>query len=310
MIFFKNISKKYKDKIVLDNLTFSIDKGKIIGYIGPNGAGKTTTLKIIVGLIKDFDGEYYCFNNKMPENYANVQKYFGYLPQNVAFQEWRTIEQALKTFGILSGLRKELIDERIKTYISLFEIQEPINKKIAKLSGGTVQKIGIIQALLHHPEILILDEPLNGLDPLSRINFKKVLLDLKDKGISIVFSSHILSDVQDLVDEIIVINNGKIIAQGDINFLREKAIKFHKLQVSFYENSIPENLFKEIDDIINIEQKSVQDFILSVNKNTDFYNLSKELMARFYKNNLTLKSFYLLEPDLDEIYSNLLESEK
>ena len=150
--------------------------------IGPNGAGKTTTIKIIVGLLKDFSGDYHFKNIKMPKNITEVSQMLGYLPQGVAFHEWRTVDQALKTFGRLSGLEKEEIEQQINILLELLDLSNVRYKKISKLSGGMIQKVGLAQALLHNPKLLILDEPLSGLDPVGRFEVKSFIKKLSEKG--------------------------------------------------------------------------------------------------------------------------------
>ncbi|HEX9862478.1 MAG TPA: ABC transporter ATP-binding protein, partial [Candidatus Bathyarchaeia archaeon] len=194
----RGVSKNYFNFRALDNISFEINEGEIFGYIGPNGAGKTTTMKILVGLISDFQGEVLIGGCRIPKQKEEVHKLLGYLPQNVAFQEWRTVNHALTTFGRLSGLTAKQVESRIPEVLNLVSLSDFRHKKISQLSGGMTQKVGLAQALLHEPELLILDEPLGGLDPLSRHQFKDVILELGKRGTTILFSSHILSDVQDV----------------------------------------------------------------------------------------------------------------
>ena len=191
----RGVSKNYFNFRALDNISFEINEGEIFGYIGPNGAGKTTTMKILVGLISDFQGEVLIGGYRIPKQKEEVHKLLGYLPQNVAFQEWRTVNHALTTFGRLSGLTAKQVESRIPEVLDLVSLSDVRHKKISQLSGGMTQKVGLAQALLHEPKLLILDEPLGGLDPLSRHQFKEVILELGKRGTTILFSSHILSDV-------------------------------------------------------------------------------------------------------------------
>ena len=149
MIAFENVYKQYKDIDALQNISFEIKEGEIFGYIGPNGAGKTTTIKIMVGLIKDFTGVYNFHNLTMPKNITQISRMLGYLPQGVSFHDWRTINQALLTFGKLSGLNEDEIEHQVKYLLKLFDLLDVRYKRISKLSGGMIQKVGLIQALLH-----------------------------------------------------------------------------------------------------------------------------------------------------------------
>src|SRR4030066_1566210 len=190
----RNLAKDFGGFHALNNVSFTIKEGEIFGYIGPKGAGKTTTMKILVGLITDFQGEVSIGGCRIPKQKEEVHKLLGYLPQNVAFQEWRTVNNALTTFGRLSGLTAKQVESRILEVLHLFSLSAVRHKKISQLSGGMTQKVGLAQALLHEPKLLVLDEPLGGLDPLSRHQFKEVALELGKRGTTILFSSHILSD--------------------------------------------------------------------------------------------------------------------
>ena len=177
----RNLAKSFGGFHALNDVSFDIKEGEIFGYIGPNGAGKTTTMKILVGLITDFQGEVSIGGYQVPKRKDEIHKLLGYLPQSVAFQEWRTVNQALITFGKLSGLSDQKVKERIPEVLGLLGLAEAQNKKVSQLSGGMMQKVGLAQALLHEPKFLVLDEPLSGLDPLSRFQFKEIVLKLCQK---------------------------------------------------------------------------------------------------------------------------------
>ena len=218
----REVTKDYNGFRALDSVSFEIKEGEIFGYIGPNGAGKTTTLKILVGLINDFQGEVQIGQYQLPKQKLEAHKLLGYLPQNVAFQEWRTVDHALKTFGKLSGLSETEVEDRIPKILDLLGLADVRHKKISQLSGGMTQKVGLAQALLHNPKLLVMDEPLGGLDPLSRHQFKEIVLKLAKGGTTILFSSHILSDVQDVADRIGILSRGKIKMVGSMNELKSQ----------------------------------------------------------------------------------------
>jgi ABC-2 type transport system ATP-binding protein len=218
----QNVTKNYNSFRALDNVSFAIKRGEIFGYIGPNGAGKTTTMKILIGLITDFQGEVLIDGYQMPKQKDEIHKLLGYLPQNVAFQEWRTVNHALKIFGKLSGLKDAEVEGRIPEILDLLSLSDVRHKKISQLSGGMTQKVGLAQALLHNPKLLVLDEPLGGLDPLSRHQFKEIVIELGKKGTTILFSSHILSDVQDIADRIGILSRGCLRQVGTLNELTSR----------------------------------------------------------------------------------------
>jgi len=179
---FQDVTKNYNSFKALNNVSFSIKEGEIFGYIGPNGAGKTTSMKILVGLITNFKGEVAINGYRLPEKKTEIYKLLGYLPQSVAFQDWRTVNQALNTFGKLSGLENDKIEQRIPEILELIGLADVRYKKVSQLSGGMIQKVGLAQALLHEPKLLVLDEPLGGLDPLSRHQSRQYLYIRVQKG--------------------------------------------------------------------------------------------------------------------------------
>ncbi len=302
MITFENVSKKYKDVEALNRISFEIKEGEIFGYIGPNGAGKTTTIKIIVGLIKEFSGDYSFNNIAMPENISLVSNMLGYLPQGVSFQEWRTVDQALTTFGKLSGLNKDELELQIESLLGLFDLSEVRLKKISKLSGGMIQKVGLIQAMLHKPRLLVLDEPLSGLDPSSRYEVKSIIKKLSNEGTTVFFSSHILSDVQDIADRIAILNKGQILKIGSIDELKSELLPSNTLEIKSFSDF---NSYKELNAIkgINqIEQHSSKIILLHIQDGYKIDDVYLQILKYLVQNNISVQSFKQMEPNLDEVY--------
>jgi ABC-2 type transport system ATP-binding protein len=301
-----NISKKYKDILAVDNVSFDIKKGEIFGYIGPNGAGKTTTIKILVGLLKKTSGRVFINGYEMPEQKEQAHKFIGYLPQQVAFQQWRTLNHALTTFAKLSGMQKNRIQPRIDELLEIMKIITLKNKKINKLSGGTIQKVGIIQAILHNPSLLILDEPLDGLDPEGRYQVKQIFKDLSKNGTTIFFSSHILSDVQDVATKICIIDWGKILKIGTLDELKSEFIKEKQIEIILSKKS---DKFKEINKlkgIQNIIEKSDKKFLININKNVSYDEIIHNIIKTLLKNECHIRSITPVTPTLDEVYQYYL----
>jgi len=215
-----NVAKSYKYATALLGVSFDLKDGEVFGYIGPNGAGKTTTLKILAGLLTKFDGSVRIAGKSVPEHRADVHQLIGFLPQSAGFQNWRTTDSALRSLGLLSGVDPSKLDKRIGEWLERFDLTKKRQQKIKKLSGGMVQKLGLIQALLHEPKLLILDEPLSGLDPVSRNLVKTVVRECKKRGTTVLFSSHILSDVQDVADSVGILHQGKLLTSGSIDDLK------------------------------------------------------------------------------------------
>jgi len=301
-----NLSKKYKDFIALNNVSFNIKKGEIFGYIGPNGAGKTTTIKILVGLLNKTSGKVFINGYEMPEQKKQAHKFIGYLPQQVAFQQWRTLNHALTTFAKLSGMQKNSIQPRIDELIELMKIGKLKNKKVNQLSGGEIQKVGIIQAIQHNPSLLILDEPLEGLDPESRYKVKQIFKDLSKTGTTVFFSSHILSDVQDVATKICILDWGKILKIGTIDELKSEFNKETQVKIVFSKKS---EKFKEISKILGVQkilEKSYENCLVTIDKNVNYDDVIHNIIQTLLKNECHIRSITPVTPSLDEVYQYYL----
>lgn len=307
----RGVSKSYGQFQALDSISFEIKEGETFGYIGPNGAGKTTTMKILVGLISDFHGEVFIGGYQVPKQKEQVYKLLGYLPQNVAFQEWRTIDHALKTLGKLSGLTDAEVERRIPEVLDLLSLGDVRHKKISKLSGGMTQKVGLAQALLHDPKLLILDEPLGGLDPLSRHQFKEIVLKLAKGGTTTLFSSHILSDVQDVANRIGIISHGKIKQIGTLNELKSNLSSQKTVEVLLSDVSDKWKEFASIKNVKDVEQPSPGRVLVNLEEGADEDQVIRDVVQDVAKLGIRVRGIALLSPSLDDIYSNYVqESEK
>ncbi|TFF84879.1 ABC transporter ATP-binding protein [Candidatus Heimdallarchaeota archaeon] len=303
IISFSNVAKNYKNIKALQNVTFSIYEGDIFGYIGPNGAGKTTTLKILVGLIQDYIGEV-TINGISLKDHNNLGSLIGYLPQDVGFQEWRTVDHALTTFGLLSGMTRDELSNRIPEVLDLVRLVDVRNRKIKHLSGGMKQKLKLAQALLHNPRILILDEPMSGLDPTSRYQIKNTIKELAQTNITIIFSSHILEDVEGIATSIGIINRGAVVKLGTPKEMQEELIGGDAVAItspSFFDNKELLDKLPFIKEVAFTGEKNNQATIYL----TAGVNLKKvliELMAFFVDHQIPIKNFNYLEPSLEEVY--------
>ena len=303
----RNVTKSFGSFRALNGISFEIKEGEIFGYIGPNGAGKTTTMKILVGLISDFQGEVSIGGYQVPKKKDEIHKLLGYLPQNVAFQEWRTVNHALKTLGKLSGLSDAEVEGRIPEILDLLGLADVRHKKISHLSGGMTQKVGLAQALLHEPKLLVLDEPLGGLDPLSRHQFKDIVLKLGQKGTTVLFSSHILSDVQDLADRIGIINRGKIKQVGTLNELKSRLSSQKTVEVLLSYVSDKWQEFGAIKNVRGVEQSSPGRVLVNLETSADEDQVVNDIVQSIVKLGIRVRGITLLEPSLDEIYLNYVQ---
>jgi len=192
MIKVKNLRKEYDNIIAVDGVSFEVKKGEIFSLLGPNGAGKTTTIKSILGLI-NYDGEIEIDGKNMKEREKEIKKLVGYLPERVAFYDNLTAFQTLQFFAELKGV-EDKIDELLKEV----GLEKDVNRKVSGFSKGMLQRLGFAQCLLGNPKLLILDEPTTGLDAVGAYELRNKVKELNKKGVTILFSSHILSEVQEL----------------------------------------------------------------------------------------------------------------
>jgi ABC-2 type transport system ATP-binding protein len=303
----RDVTKRFGSFCALNDISLGIREGEIFGYIGPNGAGKTTTMKILVGLISDFQGEVFIDEYKLPQKKSEIHSLLGYLPQNVAFQEWRTVNHALKTFGRLSGLSNAEVEGRIHEILGLLGLADVRGKKISQLSGGMIQKVGLAQALLHEPKLLVLDEPLGGLDPLSRRQFKDIVLKLGQKGTTILFSSHILSDVQDVADRIGIINRGRIMQVGTLDELKSHLPYQKTVEILLSHDGDKWREFGAIKNVKSVEEPSPGRVLVNLESNADEDRVVNDVVQSIVKLDIRVRGVTLLEPSLDEIYLNYVQ---
>jgi ABC-2 type transport system ATP-binding protein len=218
VITIRNLSKNYQNgsttKEVLKDISFDIQPGKIIGYIGPNGAGKSTTIKILSGIIGDFTGEVNILGLDIRKHGLDIKRRIGYIPENAALYEVLTPTEYIQFIGQLCSMKENEIKSIADKFFDLFDLTEVRNQRMNTFSKGMKQKVLIISGLIHNPDIIFLDEPLNGLDANSVIMFKEVLRQLANDGKTIFYSSHLMDVVEKISDRIILINDGHVIADG------------------------------------------------------------------------------------------------
>ena len=220
IITIRNLTKLYGDKRVLSDINLDIFSGQIIGYIGPNGAGKSTTVKILTGIITDYEGTVTVGGKLLRENILSVKSITGYVPELAELYDLLTPNEYLHFIGKLHHMSDELIEQRSLTMLSSFGLADHLNQRMDSFSKGMRQKVLLTSGLLHDPQIVILDEPLSGLDANAVILVKELLQQLKSQGKTIFYCSHMMDVVEKVSDRIVLIDGGKIIADGT----------FHELQ--------------------------------------------------------------------------------
>jgi ABC-2 type transport system ATP-binding protein len=218
----QNLSKAFESP-VLRNINLDIGAGEIIGYIGPNGAGKSTTIKILTGLIPDFEGEATVLGMDIRKEIMEIKKRIGYIPENAALYETLSPLEYLHFIGQLYKMDRPHVDKKVKDLLRLFDLSKYEDSRMTTFSKGMRQKVLLIAGMLHNPSILFLDEPLSGLDANAVILVKEILTQLKRNGKTIFYSSHLMDVVEKMSDRIIIINKGELVADGTFDQLNAQA---------------------------------------------------------------------------------------
>lgn len=215
----QNLRKKYGQKPVLHGINLEITSGQIIGYIGPNGAGKSTTVKVLCGLISEFQGDVSIFGMDLRTQTLDIKRKIGYIPENASLYESLTPLEFMEFIGEMRGMTSEQTRQKAEALMNIFEMKSNLNQRISTFSKGMRQKVLICSALIHNPELIFMDEPLSGLDANSVIMVKEMLTHLAREGKTIFYSSHIMDVVEKISDRIVLIDQGKVIADGSFNEL-------------------------------------------------------------------------------------------
>ena len=250
IITLKNLYKNYGTKQVLKGIDINIYPGQVIGYIGPNGAGKSTTVKILCGLITDYEGQVYVKGMNLRDHLVEIKSCIGYVPELAELYDVLTPLEFLSMMAELYNLKKDIASERISKMLKAFGLENNINDRMDTFSKGMRQKVLITSGLLHNPDIIILDEPLSGLDANSVIIVKELLSKLAKEGKTIFYCSHMMDVVEKVSDRIILIDGGTIVADGSFNDLKEKQGDT-SLEKIFANLTAKDSLSAAADELIN-----------------------------------------------------------
>ncbi len=211
----------------LSQLTLDVDRAEAFGFLGPNGAGKTTTLKILMDLIRPTEGSALILGE--PVDSVSMRRRIGYLPENPYFYDYLTPEELLTYVGRLFGMRQPELGRKVKSLLEKVGLADSRNLQLRKFSKGMVQRIGLAQAIINDPEVVFLDEPMSGLDPLGRREVRQIIGLLKEQGVTVFFSSHILPDVESLCDRVAILNRGRLRAVGALQEILQVKIEAHEI---------------------------------------------------------------------------------
>ncbi len=247
----ENLTKQYGSQKAVDSISFHVKPGEILGFLGPNGAGKTTTMKIITCFMAPSAGDVKVGNFSIHDNQEEIKKQIGYLPENNPLYYEMPVLEYLNFVAELQGVEKNKIRNRIVEMVHLTGLNEEKHKKIGELSKGFRQRVGLAQAMIHDPEVLILDEPTTGLDPNQIIEIRKLIRELGREK-TVVLSTHILPEVEATCDRILIINKGKIVADGSPETLRKQAQGEEILKVQIAEAVNRDDLIASLQSLGSI----------------------------------------------------------
>jgi ABC-2 type transport system ATP-binding protein len=250
----EQLKKSYGYNWILKGINLDISAGQIVGYIGPNGAGKSTTIKILSGIIADFEGEVEVLGMDVRKQAMEIKANIGYVPELAALYEVLTPEEYLKFSGKLYKMEDTILNSKINDLLKLFDLHSKANTRMTSFSKGMKQKVLLISGLIHNPEIIFLDEPLSGLDANSVILVKEILTQLKQAGKTIFYSSHIMDVVEKISDRIIIIDQGVVKADGT----------FEELKNNAHQGSL-ESIFTSLTGDTSQTQNTASDFINVLN---------------------------------------------
>jgi ABC-2 type transport system ATP-binding protein len=301
----ENLSKRYGLQKAVDQVSFEVKTGEILGFLGPNGAGKSTTMKMITGYIGIGGGEVLIGEKSVQEHGDALKKHIGYLPENNPLYQDMPVVDYLWFCADLQGLPRTKIEERVRLMVRLCGLNNEKHKKIGELSKGFRQRVGLAQAMIHDPEILILDEPTSGLDPNQIVEIRKLIRELgKEK--TVILSTHILPEVEATCDRILIINKGKIVANGTPESLRKQATGQEVLKIRI-EDGPPEQILHELRriksvDLVEVSDRSMNRFELQSRTGA---SSKREVFKLCVDKGWVLTEIIPIETRLEDIFRNL-----
>ena len=285
----QNVSKAFIGKQAVQNISFEVNKPGVFGLLGTNGAGKTTTIRMLLGIIKKDTGEITWNGKSVERKHVN----FGYLPEERGVYPKTKIYDQLMYFAELKGMKKQEADESIKKWAKILKVEEYIPMPAEKLSKGNQQKIQFMTSILHNPELIVLDEPFSGLDPVNSEILKNVIIDLVNQGKYIIMSSHQMASIEEFCSDILILNKGKTVLQGNLKEIKE----------TYPANRLEMSTNIAIDNYINSENMTIE-----FSKNNEYSikikseEVAHQLLQRLVKDNVEINKFEIKKPTLNDIF--------
>jgi len=294
----KNLLKVYGEQKAVNNISFKVNKGEIVGFLGPNGAGKSTTMKIITGYLEQSGGDAYVCGMNVTDEPLETKKKIGYLPELNALYYEMYVREYLAFVAEVHKIKNQ--KSKIESVIELTGLTVESKKKIGQLSKGYKQRVGLAAALIHDPEVLILDEPTSGLDPNQIIEIREVIKKQgKDK--TVLFSSHILQEVEAMCDRVIIINKGELVADDKLSNLRQRSSSSNIVKVSFKESLEKESL-QQLLAAKSVNKMDANNWQLATDNPEQ---LRKQILELSLQHNLNIVSLQSESQSLEDVFREL-----
>ena len=297
-----NLHKSFGKNTIINGLSMSIPENTIFGFLGKNGAGKTTTMKMILGFLKKDEGSIKVFGEEVSFGQSKTNRFIGYLPDVPEFYGYMTAKEYLNLCGAITGLSKNEIKNKSEELLELVGLRD-VNKRISGYSRGMKQRLGIAQALLNSPKLLICDEPTSALDPLGRKEILDIILKIKDFT-TVIFSTHILSDVEAICDHVVVLDKGKNVLEGSIdelkNIKRKNTIKIR------FKSDKELKAFKSLDKFSNLVTNEKGDTLYLTDEENQLKDI--DILYELYKLNIFPLEIKIEEPTLENIFMEVTKA--
>ena len=311
MIKVEHLTKYYGDFLAVSDLSFEIEEGHVYGFLGPNGAGKTTTMNIMTGCLSATSGRVEVGGHDIFEEAGQAKKLIGYLPEQPPLYMNETPAEYLRFVGEAKGLKGEELRTQVERVIRQVRIEAVRDRRISALSKGYKQRVGIAQALLGNPKVIILDEPTVGLDPIQIIEIRDLIRQLGQEH-TVILSSHILSEVQAICEKILIIAHGKLVAFDTPDKLERSLLSANEITFTTDAKSdVVRGLLSKVDHLTDVELEKREDGLLSARLKTDskdIYAVSRQLFFAFAEEDQPLLELNLKKASLEDIFIELTES--
>ena len=298
----ENLHKSFGKNTIINGLSMSIPENTIFGFLGKNGAGKTTTMKMILGFLKIDEGSIEVFGEEVSFGQSKTNRFIGYLPDVPEFYGYMTAKEYLNLCGSITGLNKNETKNKSEELLELVGLRD-VNKRISGYSRGMKQRLGIAQALLNSPKLLICDEPTSALDPLGRKEILDIILKIKNST-TVIFSTHILSDVEAICDHVVVLDKGKNVLEGSIDELKNIKRK-NTIKIRFRSNE-ELKVFQSLDKISNLVTNEKGDILYLTDEDNQLKNL--DILYELYKLNTFPLEIKIEEPTLENIFMEVTKA--